>query len=521
MKKFALLIVLLMVGSFVACTSAEEGAQTQPAVEAGQVATADEVADDGRMFAETFPIRWLEVGRPYLYDDDNMVEQRINEMLNVEIEYIQIPNVEFAERLGIILASRDLPDVINFQNMLQVSEWASQGAIIQLDDLLQSYGHNIQAQLTEEDIIQGRSATDGNLWAIRGIQAVEGAFTVMFREDWLENLGLPVPRYLHEWREVLEAVRDGDPRGDGSADVIPFTGQLRAFENAFGIQSTWWQMYDDQFINRVDHPNYIEWLEWMIEFYNDGLLDPEWFIRIDVMADIEEPFFADRAFMKEQWAAFGQTATEALQEVNPNARMVAVDPIVGPYGHQQIMDRSRWVVPTSISSQSSRPADVMRVIDWFYSYDGIMLTNFGVEGVTFEYVEGLPQLLPDFASFPDSRRVGINKSVGPLYMLQSYFIQAMLGGQTPDEISPEMFVFYDGLTRNQPFLYRPAQTITTPAFTRDWANMEVVLRDSEVQTIIGNQTLEAHIRTIETQRADGMDEITREKNEALAILRGN
>jgi len=519
MKKLIYVTALAMSAMllFASCAQAGGGGGAAPAAQGGQAAAP---AADGRMFDETFHIRWLEVGRPYMFDENNLVEQEINERLNVQIEYIQVPNAEFVERLGIILASRDLPDVINFTAMLNVSEWAAQGAIIPLDELVAEYGPNIRRTHTEEDFIQGRSATDGLLWAIRGLTQVSGSHTVMWRGDWLENLGLTPPRYLHEFRAVLEAVRDGDPRGDGSLDVIPFSGHLNPFENAFGIQHTYWQLYDDRIINRFEHPHYIEYLEWMVDFYADGLLDPEWFIRILTNADQEEPFFGNRAFMAQQWAQFAQTATETLQEVIPEAYMQVSDPIIGPHGHQMIRDRSRWSTPTSISSLADRPADLMRVIDWFYSDEGILLTNFGVEGQTFEYIDGEPRLLPEYASFVDSRRVGMNNTQRPNYMLSSYFFNCMLGGLTPDEVEGPMALFWDGFTRNIPFTYRPMPVITTPAFTAHWANMQQILRDSEIQTIIGTQSIEDHIRTIEQQKAAGLDDITREKNEANDILRG-
>ena len=499
---FAILVATLMLA---ACSRETEPAQ--PGNQGGAT------AEDGRMFAETFHIRWLEEGRPHLYDDNNMVEQMINELLNVEIEYIQIPHVQFVEQLGLILASRDLPDVINFLNLAGTAEWAMQGAIIPLDDLLESYGQDILANWLPDDWIRVRSATDGKIYGIPAVTDVPGAFSVMYRQDMLEYLGLQAPTTLDEFIAVLEAVRDGFD------DVIPYAGLLRPFQNAFGIQSTAWQIYNDEYVTRFTHPHYIEYMELMIRMYADRLIDPEFFTRNAVTANIEELFFSNRAFMTEQWAAFAETATRTIAEIAPEAIMISTDPIRGPHGHQQIMGRSRWMAAGAISSQADRPADLMRVLNWFFTYDGITLTNFGVEGETFEYVNGEQRLLPDFAGFIESRRVGINKAVAPIVMTNEYFFQAQLGGQTVDQISPETRLFYDGMMRNIPFIYLPAHTFTTPAFTANWANIYQVLTDSEVQTIIGAQSLEDHIRTIEREMANGLDEITREMNAAFDMVR--
>ncbi|MCL2572157.1 MAG: extracellular solute-binding protein [Defluviitaleaceae bacterium] len=524
MKKAFLLIAILLVAAlmFTACSRDEEEqpAQTvQPDTQEQAAATPDPVeveepeVEDDRMFAETFHIRWLEEGRPHLYDDNNMVEQMLNELLNVEIEYIQIPFVQFEEQMGLILASRDLPDIINFLNLAGTAEWAMQGAIIPLDNLLESYGQDIMSHWIEDDWLRVRSATDGLIYGIPAITDVPGAFSVMYRQDMLEYLGLESPTTLDEFVAVLEAVRDGFD------DVIPYAGLLRPFENAFGIRSTIWQIYNDEYVTRFTHPNYEAYLEFMVQMYADRLIDPEFFTRNTVTANIEELFFSNRAFMTEQWAAFAETATRTINEIVPEAIMISTDPILGPLGHQQIMGRSRWMSAGAISSQADRPEDLMRVLNWFFTYDGITLTNFGVEGVTFEYVNGEQRLLPDYASFIESRRVGINKAVAPIVMTSEYFFQAQLMGQTVDQISPETRLFYDGMMRNIPFIYLPAHIFTTPAFTANWTNIEQVLLDSEVQTIIGAQTIEAHLNNIARERANGLDEIKREMNEAFDMVR--
>jgi len=523
MKKTILLLALLLaaVMMFTACSRDEEPQPVEPAQPEQEQAAAtpepppveEDEPEDDRMFAETFRIRWLEEGRPHLYDDNNMVEQMINEMLNVEIEYIQIPHVNFVEQLGLILASRDLPDVINFLNLAGTAEWAMQGAIIPLDDLLESHGQDILANWIDDDWIRVRSATDGLIYGIPAVTDVPGAFSVVYRQDMLEYLGLEPPSTLDEFVAVLEAVRDGFD------DVVPFAGWLRPFQNAFGIQSTAWQIYNDEYVTRFTHPHYVEYLEFMVQAYADRLIDPEFFTRNTVDANVDELFFANRAFMTERWAAFAETATRTIGEIVPEAIMISTDPIIGPHGHQQIMGRSRWMAAGAISSQADRPEDLMSVLNWFFTYDGITLTNFGVEGITFEYVNGEQRLLPDYASFIESRRVGINKAVAPIIMTSEYFFQAQLMGQTVDQISPETRLFYDGMMRNIPFIYLPAHTFTTPAFTANWANIYQVLTDSEVQTIIGAQSIEAHLNNIARERANGLDEIKREMNEAFDIVR--
>ena len=476
---------------------------------------------DSWLFDETFNFRVVQAGRAHLYDDDNLIEQTIAERLNVQIEYIRIPEATYEEQVGILLASRDLPDIVYFGSFAGAgfNAWKQQGAIIALDDLLESNGQDIVSRWRDDDWSRVRSDVDGRIYGIPAITDLLEAFSVSLRMDWLENLGLDVPVTLDEWVTVLEAVRDGDPRGDGSGGAIPYAGLLRAWENAFGIQSTPWQVYGDQYLSRFEHPHYIEYVEFMRDMYDKRLIDPEYFTRNTVTANIEALFFGDMAFATEQWAAFTRTVTDVAREVNPEARMVGVDPIVGPHGHQQIIGRARWMSVGAITAMAQRPADLMTFLNYFFTEDGIILTNFGVEGVTFEFVNGEPRLIPEFATFEASRRVGINKTTEAIIMTTEYFQQCQLMGVTLEEAEEGFQIFYEAMFRNTPFIYIPAIQFTSPNFAANWPNINQILTDSEVQAIIGNITVEQHISNINDQKRAGLDTITQELNDVFQRTR--
>jgi len=475
---------------------------------------------DTWLFDETFNFRVVQAQRP-IYEDDNMIEQAINRMLNVNVEYIRIPEAQFNEQLGLLLASRDLPDIVYFGGFVPPSpfnEWAMQGAIIPLDNLIESHGQDIAGRWRADDWSRVRSDVDGLIYGIPAFTDLLEAFSLQLRADWLENLNLPIPSTLDEWVMTLEAIRDGDPRGDGTS-VIPFAGLLRPFENAFGIQSTTWQVFDDVYLSRFDHPNYIEYLNFMRDLYARGLIDPEYFTRNLVLADIENLFFADMAFAVEQWAAFTRSVTDVVGEVTPNARMIGVDPIIGPYGHQQIMGRARWMSVGSITSMAQEPEKLMTYLNWFFTDAGVQLTNFGIEGETFEFVNGEPRLLPEFSTFEASRRVGMNKTTEAIIMTQEYFLQCLLEGGTLEEAGPSFQIFHDALMRNSPFIYIPAIQYTSPTFVSQWAGIYQILRDAEVQAIIGNITVDDFINQLEGQRAAGLGQINIELNEVFARTR--
>ena len=80
MKKRIWPVAAAMAGvlAFTACAGQTAAPAPEPATDVlGQEAPAAPPTEtaDGRMFEETFHIRWLEEGRPHMYDDNNMVSK--------------------------------------------------------------------------------------------------------------------------------------------------------------------------------------------------------------------------------------------------------------------------------------------------------------------------------------------------------------------------------------------------------------------------------------------------------------
>jgi hypothetical protein len=104
-------------------------------------------------------------------------------------------------------------------------------------------------------------------------------------------------------------------------------------------------------------------------------------------------------------------------------------------------------------------------------------------------------------------------------MTQEYFLQCLLEGMSLEEAGETFRIFHDALMRNTPFIYIPAIQFTSPTFASQWPTINQILTDSEVQTVIGNITIEQHIANINTQKASGLDQITQELNDVFQRTR--
>ena len=84
---------------------------------------------------------------------------------------------------------------------------------------------------------------------------------------------------------------------------------------------------------------------------------------------------------------------EALLESDPNSNLDSLPYLLGPDGHQALVD-DKGANPraTAITSANKYPMETLRWIDYAYSPEGSLLTTFGIEGESYEMMDGYPTL---------------------------------------------------------------------------------------------------------------------------------
>ena len=166
------------------------------------------------------------------------------------------------EKRQILMASGDYPDMfllipwVDQFNPVDVEKLAKQGVALPLNDLIKQYAPDIQKVIdTNPDYKAMVTSPDGKIYGLPQLaetQHIQYPSKLWINTDWLKKLGLQMPKTTADMTKVLEAFKNGDPNGDGTADEIPLSGDshdtlIPFFMNAFiydpqnpdkGIQST-------------------------------------------------------------------------------------------------------------------------------------------------------------------------------------------------------------------------------------------------------------------------------------------
>lgn len=292
-KVFALLLCGAMaVGTLAGCgstsTETSKPAESSAAVNSSAASNATpESSVSVEEPEEPVSITWL----PYYTNNftiakDSWVELILEEYFNLDITAVDNVN---AENFSLMLASGDLEDVTCWPVYFNGDyvELYDQGVIRDIPEewLWEYYPtgmKNLSDYFGDAVYEDGYHLNDGKVLHIPYFVTANRAERVMlYRKDWLENLGLEEPTTLDEFHDMLYAFTYDDPDGNGQDDTYGMdetTAELWPIFGAFGISSTGYTyIHDDDGTVRLNATSeeYRQALGIIHEWYTEGIIDPE------------------------------------------------------------------------------------------------------------------------------------------------------------------------------------------------------------------------------------------------------
>ena len=225
---------------------------------------------------------------------DKECVQRAQEETGITLEFTEISQAAWAEQIGVILASGEMPDVMvgSISNFAAYTE-----SFLPLNDLIDRYAPNVTAFYDEHPELKvAGTMEDGNIYSLPTFQQ-QGYYThnnrYAINKDWLDAVGMEVPTTQDELFDVLMAFKEQDPNGNGEADEIPFSMQgntaaaldanaygMNFLMNSCGIHSTNYVQIDDGVVSFAPtREEYRDFLEFANKLYVNGLIDPDGFVQ--------------------------------------------------------------------------------------------------------------------------------------------------------------------------------------------------------------------------------------------------
>lgn len=342
------------------------------------------------------------------------------EMTGVSIEWINPSVTDQDTQLNLLLASQNLPDMIFYDWQSSYSGGLAKAVTdeiaIPLNDLIDEYAPNFKNLLEENPELKKQISLDDGTIAMfpsaRTDPRVRIWFGPQIRQDWLDNLGLDMPQTIDDWYNVLKAFKEQDANGNGDMDdEIPFvaagasslSSYLLSFAGAYGLVRDTFCVKNGKVVYSPAEAEYKDFLAEMAKWYEEGLIDSD-FAAMDgtsvkslITTDVAGAYFGSLA------GNLGGYNT-VLKEVYPEAQIVGAPWVTSTDGnayqqeaqHAQAFTGAGTIVTTACED----PVMAVKWLDEHYSEKGTLLMTFGIEGVSYEMVNGEPVLTDEILNNP-------------------------------------------------------------------------------------------------------------------------
>lgn len=323
----------------------------------------------------------------------------------VKINYIHPVAGQEKEALSLMIASDELPDIIA-TNWLSYqggpSQAINEGVIIDLAEY-KEYAPNYFKLLEENpEIAKAVTTDDGKVYGFATIQSSDKLLTVSgpsIRKDWLDELGLEIPETIEEWENVLRTFKE---KKNATA---PFSFDYGSISTVFGMFEARFDpmVKNGEVVYGPAQPEFKQALATLNKWFNEGLLDKN-------ITSVDKSLLDSQILSGKTGATVCSggmglgTYMKSGPELDPKFSLYAVPFPTYEKGKVsssvKILNRVEGNA-VAVTTACKYPELAVRVLDYLYSEEGEILANFGVEGETFNFVDGKPVYTELITNNPD------------------------------------------------------------------------------------------------------------------------
>ncbi|WP_186446299.1 extracellular solute-binding protein, partial [Paenibacillus cremeus] len=354
---------------------------------------------------------------------DHVIVKEIEKRTNTKLNLTWISPNNYQDRVNVVLASGDIPDLLFVPDpwQTQVRDMAKQGAFWDVTDMIKDYP-NLMKEAKEALVLT--KMEDGRNYGIPRPQAAEGSSFPSVRKDWLDKLGLPVPKTMDDMYAVMKAFKEHDMAGNGK--TIPAIGNVikdgmeylswpeEVYNKAFGN----WKLVDGKLVNINLLPGTKKALEFLRKAYADKLI-PEDFavLQRSQLKDIQ--YSGVNGIMKDQGTSAWR-AMEQMKSTVPNAYIQVLVDLEG-YAPKDNPLFGMFVIPKKVPE--AKVKKILKFLDYGLTKEGNDLANYGIEGVHYKMDNGV------ISTTEQAVKDNISpQSTGQIYLALDPYIRAYAPG---------------------------------------------------------------------------------------------
>ena len=324
----------------------------------------------------------------------------LEEATGTHINWTIPPGSGFEEKFNLMIAGGTLTDIV-------IADWQSKGVETYIEDGvlfdMSPYAFEYMPNFTKfskenPDFARTYIYDGGKIYFttyIRKDQSLNVFTGPVMRTDWLKKLNLKTPETADELYNVLKAFKTQDPNGNGKADEIPMSVCGSGADLGTTALFAMWNTKNDFYVKDgkvkygILEPEFEDAITYVNKLYSEGLLDPDYILqtRATLVGKIND---SRVGFAYE----YQPSQIMTLQETkDPSFRFEGI-----PHFKSEIDGKNRTMDNAytdsivnrngAITTACEDPFGAMKWLDFIYSEEGHKIMNFGIEGDTYNMVDG-------------------------------------------------------------------------------------------------------------------------------------
>nr|WP_248930934.1 extracellular solute-binding protein [Paenibacillus hamazuiensis] len=321
---------------------------------------------------------------------------------NIKLEYVPVPRAQEVEKLNVLMASGgDAPDIVFTYDSNLVYKYVQQGGLADIGQALDEYGKNLKTFLGTDTLEYGKF--DGKQYAIPAKRVQLGKYASFIRQDWLDALGMQVPKNTDEVYSFLKAVKEKDP-GKVGKDLIPLGMALAPSS----YEPIIWPFIkkdlteEEKYTQRMqlgsrDYPiltaGHKEALQFLNKLYNEGLMSADFALDKD-KKKLNQDVMTGKVGLFSEDSVNPLNATPGVYKVLATnvkgAKITAVDPFAGADGKHtkpKYMPAGMYIL---IPKSSKNVNEAIKYLDFMAQKDNYFKIMNGDEGKDYKLEDGIP-----------------------------------------------------------------------------------------------------------------------------------
>ena len=337
---------------------------------------------------------------------DCSIYKAAEEATGIHVDYQGMSTSASNEQFNVMVASGSYPDLIgwglNFANGDDAE--VDEDVILDLTEDIAQYAPNYYNLLsTDDELLKTAVSSSGYITAFYGLTTEDGLAKegLAIRTDELQKLGLEKPYTIDDYENVLAAFKDDGLKqpmmmlAPGAIQDNWLSGafDVAAFCNSFPMSVVPTYVQDGEIKFGPIEDGFKDYITLMHDWYEKGYIEADF---ISDNSNWNSPDYANAITNGEAGIFYCDWGNLNGYIENSEVEGFSLEATYDMHATEDSINHFGTFITKSASNGFRITTNCENVElacqwgDWWYSEEGSLLANYGVEGEGFEYVDGVP-----------------------------------------------------------------------------------------------------------------------------------